>query len=62
MLELIAETECLGLYQPRFLLGIGKHRASLKNPPMTEEEYLASLRTQGLHRTAQRLETHPNAI
>ncbi len=48
--------------QPRFLLGIQKHRASLKNPPKTEEEYLASLRAQGLRRTASRLEAHRGAI
>jgi len=32
----------------RFLRGIGQHRASLKNPPKTVEEYLSTLSGLGL--------------
>ena len=48
--------------QPRFLRGIRQHRASLKNPPKTVEEYLSALRAQGLTRTALRLEAHQNDL
>jgi len=44
--------------QARFLLGVQKHRRSLKNPPKTVEEYLATLRNQGLTRLSRQLEAH----
>ena len=42
----------------RFLRGIRQHRASLKNPSKSVEEYLSALAAQGLTRTVARLETH----
>lgn len=39
-----------------FLRGVQAHRASLKNPPKTAQEYLATLRVTGLKRLALRLE------
>ena len=51
-----------GENQPRFLCGIQQHRASLKNPPKTVEEYLATLKEQGLNRIATQLEAHQDAI
>ena len=48
--------------QPRFLLGIQKHRESLKNPPKTVEDYLTTLKNQGLSKTAKRLETHKDVL
>lgn len=46
----------------RFLQGIQKHRLSLKNPPKTVEEYLATLKSQGLNKVAGRLEAFRNEI
>ena len=42
----------------RFLRGIRQHRASLKNPSKTGDQYLESLASQRLHRIARRLEAH----
>jgi predicted nucleic acid-binding protein len=42
--------------QARFLSGIQKHRLSLKSPPKTVEEYLTTLKNQGLNRLAGRLD------
>lgn len=42
--------------RPRFLRGARQHRASLKAPSKTAEEYLSALRAQGLPKTALRLE------
>ena len=39
-----------------FLRGVQAHRASLKNPPKTAQDYLATLRITGLKRLALRLE------
>lgn len=39
-----------------FLHGVQAHRASLKNPPKTAQDYLAALRITGLQRLALRLE------
>ena len=39
-----------------FLRGVEAHRGSLKNPPKTVQEYLATLRATGLQRLALRLE------
>lgn len=39
-----------------FLRGVQAHRASLKNPPKTAQDYLATLRITGLQRLALRLE------
>lgn len=47
---------------PRFLRGIQRHRASLKNPPKAAEEYLESLASQKLNRTARCLEAHKEEI
>ena len=44
--------------QARFLLGMQKHRQSLKTPPKTVDEYLTTLRNQGLNRLAGRLDAH----
>lgn len=41
----------------RFLMGLKRHRASLKNPPKNIEEYLASLTSSGLIRTALQLQS-----
>lgn len=48
--------------QPRFLLGLQQHRASLHNPAKTVEEYLASMTAQGLTKTVQHLEAHKEKI
>ncbi len=42
----------------RFLSGIKRHRASLKSPTKTADQYLESLATQRLNRIARRLEAH----
>jgi hypothetical protein len=47
---------------PRFLRGIQRHRASLKNPPKTADEYLESLASQGLNHTAHLLGAHKEEI
>jgi hypothetical protein len=39
-----------------------QQRASLKNPPLTVDEYLASLQRQGLAQTVARLREHADAI
>ncbi len=39
-----------------FLRGVQAHRASLKNPPKTAQDYLTTLRITGLKRLALRLE------
>jgi predicted nucleic acid-binding protein len=46
----------------RFLQGIQKHRASLKNPPQSIEEYLTTLKNQGLTSVAERLNGYSDAI
>jgi predicted nucleic acid-binding protein len=46
----------------RFLRGIQKHRASLKSPSKTAEEYLTTLKNQRLNKVASRLEAHREAI
>jgi len=46
----------------RFLRGIQRHRASLKNPPRTAAQYLESLSFQGLDRIAHSLEAHTDEI
>lgn len=40
------------------LAAVQKHRTSLKRPPKSPDEYLESLRTQGLQKTAARLQEH----
>ncbi len=45
-----------------FLRGVQAHRASLKNPPKTAQEYLATLRVTGLKRLALRLEAFLSMI
>lgn len=45
-----------------FLRGVQAHRASLKNPPKTAQEYLATLRATGLKRLALRLEAFLSMI
>ena len=45
-----------------FLRGVQAHRASLKHPPKTAQEYLATLRVTGLKRLALRLEAFPLLI
>jgi predicted nucleic acid-binding protein len=46
----------------RVLLAAGKHRLSLKNPPKTVKEYLATLEKQGLLKTVAFLREHENDI
>src|ERR1041384_2340454 len=46
----------------RFLRGIRQHRASLKNPTKTVEEYLSTLRALTLLKIAARLELHNEEI
>lgn len=41
-----------------FLGGLHKHRASLRRPPKTREQYLEALRRAGLPTLARRLEEH----
>lgn len=48
--------------QPRFLQGIRKHRASLQNPPKTVEEYLATIKRQGLTKCLSLLEANREQI
>jgi len=45
-----------------FLMGLKDHRASLRNPPKAVEEYLETLRINGLNRLAERLENHRSSI
>ena len=45
-----------------FLRGVQAHRASLKNPPKTAQDYLATLRITGLQRLALRLEAFLRVI
>jgi len=39
-----------------------QHRANLKNPPKSVDDYLASLEQQGLHRTVAALREHGGQI
>ena len=48
--------------QPRFLRGLRQHRASLKSPSKTVDEYLSSMRAQGLTKIALRLEAYRSEI
>ncbi len=48
--------------RPRFLRGIRRHRASLKNPHKTADEYLSTLRTQGLIQIADHLDPYQEEI
>lgn len=45
-----------------FLTGVKDHRASLKRPPKSVEEYLEALKTNGLLQLVERLERHREAI
>ena len=45
----------------RFVRGVGSHRASLRNPPKSKDEYLASLRDLRLSSTARHLEAYRGA-
>jgi predicted nucleic acid-binding protein len=45
-----------------FLLGVRDHRASLKRPPKTVDEYLETLKTNGLRQLALRLEGQKDSI
>jgi hypothetical protein len=45
----------------RFVRGIQSHRASLRNPPKSAEEYLTTLRELGLRSTARHLEEYGEA-
>lgn len=45
-----------------FLRAVQPHRASLKNPPKTAEDYIQTLKTTGLKRLALRVEDHLDAI
>lgn len=45
-----------------FLIAVKDHRASLKRPPKTVEEYIETLRTNGLRKLALRLEAHKDVI
>jgi hypothetical protein len=46
----------------RFLRGIQRHRASLKSPPKTADQYLESLASQGLNRVVRHLEAYKQEI
>lgn len=46
----------------RFLEGLRRHRASLRNPPKTAVDYLDSLALQGLRRISLRLQAHTEYI
>ncbi len=41
--------------RPRFLSGLKQHRASLKNPAKSVDEYLSDMNSQGLSKTAKRV-------
>ena len=43
-----------------FLASVARHRASLRRPPRTREEYVTTLRQNGLRNLADRLERHVN--
>jgi predicted nucleic acid-binding protein len=45
-----------------FLLGVKDHRASLKKPPKTPDDYIETLKINGLTQLAERLENHRNAL
>ncbi len=45
-----------------FLRGLQAHRTSLRRPPKTAEEYLATLRANGLKSLAMRIEAYTAAI
>jgi hypothetical protein len=45
-----------------FLAAVALHRASLRRPPKTGEEYVATLRQDGLRQLATRLEGHRDAL
>lgn len=47
---------------PRFVRGIRSHRASLRNPPKSEEEYLATLRDLRLRSTGRHLEAYRDGM
>ncbi len=46
----------------RFLRGIKLHRSSMNNPPMSQDQYLQSLASQKLNKTAERLSIHKAVI
>lgn len=48
--------------QARFLRGLHQHRASLKDPPKSPAEYLATMQKQGLRKMALRLQTLSDKI
>ena len=52
----------LDLEEERFLEGVRVHRASLKKPPKTPEEYLETLRSNGLTQLTSRLKDYQNEI
>lgn len=54
--------ELLSVERRRFLRAVREHRASLKNPPKSVEEYLSSLAVSGLLQTAQRLKESNDEI
>jgi predicted nucleic acid-binding protein len=45
-----------------FLMGVKDHRASLKRPPKTVEDYIETLRINSLTRLAERLTKHRDSI
>ena len=45
-----------------FLMGVKDHRASLKRPPKTVDDYIETLKINGLKRLAARLEQHREVI
>ena len=45
-----------------FLQGVREHRAELRNPPKTAQDYISTLRTGNLHQLAIRLEAHRDVI
>ena len=45
-----------------FIMGVRDHRASLKRPPKTVEEYLETLKINGLIRLTQRLAEYGETI
>ena len=54
--------ELLSVKRRRFLRAVREHRASLKNPPKSVEEYLSSLAVSGLVHTAERLKESNDQI
>src|SRR5262249_50656252 len=48
--------------QELFLMGVRDHRASLKRPPKTVDEYLETLKVNGLPKIAARLADHRDEI